>query len=92
MHKESEPKADRLGFGFLLYVVIVQKCNFLFSEIFGDAECEIIHFVNCEILLRCRNVKLNKSPHARSRISHGEAIFHARMAFHKSRKDFFSEE
>ena len=27
------------------------------SEIFGAAECEIIHSVNCEILLLRRNVK-----------------------------------
>lgn len=25
--------------------------SLLSSEIFGDAECEIIHFMNCEILL-----------------------------------------
>ena len=32
-------------------------CFDLISEIFGDAECEIIHLVNCEILLLRRNVK-----------------------------------
>ena len=33
------------------------KSIILSSEIFSDAECEIIYFVNCEILLLRHNVK-----------------------------------
>ena len=46
----------------LSHFSLYHKSVILSSEIFGDDECEIIHFVNCEILLRCRNVKWNKSP------------------------------
>ena len=41
---------------------LYHKTIIISSEIFGDAECEIIYSVNYEILLRCRNVKWNKSP------------------------------
>ena len=40
--------------------------------------------------LLAQKVKWNKSPHAPPRISHGETIFHARRAFHKSRQGFIS--
>ena len=40
-------------------------------------------------LMPMHQVKWNKSPHAPQRISHCEAIFHARSAFHKSRRDLF---
>ena len=45
--------------------------------------CEIIYFVNCEIE-SCRFLWNEINPHAVRRISHCEAIFHARRAFHKS--------
>ena len=44
--------------GVFLYDIFVFGNNdILSSEIFGDAECEIIYFVNCEILLLRRNMK-----------------------------------
>ena len=60
-----------------------------FREIFGDAECEIIHFVNCEIW--CWRIKWNEiNPLTPAGISHAEGVFHARSVFHKSRKGFIS--
>ena len=52
------------------------------SEIFGFAECEIIHFVNCEILLLRRNVKWNLPTFASANISHLRSKYFTAKLFH----------
>ena len=59
---------------YLSMSLLYHKSDSVSSEIFGVAECEIIHFMNCEILLLDSNVKWNKSPHAPQRISHAKRI------------------
>lgn len=44
----------------------------------------------CKIVFPGQRRKPASCPHAPPRISHGGAIFHARRAFHKSRKGFIS--
>ena len=52
-------------------------------------KCEIICKANCEIW--CFHIKWNEiNPLTPAGISHGEAIFHTRSVFHKSRKGFIS--
>ena len=52
------------------------------SEIFGVAECEIIHFVNCEILLRLSQCEM-KFAHVRvANISHLQSKYFTAKRFH----------
>ena len=46
------------------------------------AECEIIHFVNCEILLLRRNVKWNLPTFASANISHLRSKYFTAKLFH----------
>ena len=55
---------------------------------FACAKCEIIYFVNCEILTLSKWNEINSPTPAG--ISHAIGVFHARSAFHKSRKGFIS--
>ena len=56
----------------------------------AGAECEIIYFVNCEMLHPAVATWNEINPLTPARHSHGEVVFHARSAFHKSRKGFIS--
>ena len=48
----------------------------------ASAECEIIHFVNCEILLLRRNVKWNLPTFASANISHLQSKYFTAKLFH----------
>ena len=52
------------------------------------AECEIIHFVNCEILLLRRNVKWNLPTFASANISHLRSKYFTASLFHMAKPYF----
>ena len=62
------------------------KSIILSSEIFGDAECEIIYFINCEIsrFVRCK-MKF-ASPHLRSKYFTAKLFHMAKPYFTRRRR------
>ena len=69
---------------------LVDWCGRFLVKYSAHAECEIIHFVNCEILLPLVAMWNEINPLTRRSAFHTRSVFHASSAFHKSRQGFIS--